>query len=88
MVYWGFFRIFGIYQNIMNNINYGHYIELLDRTHVACMMINDHLVEHPLSESDKEIKNQLEYSLGQLYDAYQLIGKKLHQYEMENNGVK
>jgi hypothetical protein len=52
------------------------------------MMINDHLVEHPLSESDKEIKNQLEYSLGQLYDAYQLIGKKLYEYEMENNGVK
>jgi len=75
-------------KNKSSDINYGHYLELLDRTHVACMMINNHLVEHPLSESDKEIKNQLEYSLGQLYDAYQLIGKKLHKYEMENNGVK
>jgi len=56
-------------KNKSSDINYGHYLELLDRTHVACMMINDHLVEHPLSESDKEIKNQLEYSLGQLYDA-------------------
>lgn len=75
-------------KNKSSDINYGHYLELLDRTHVVCMMINDHLVEHPLSDYDSDIKHQLDYSLGQLYDAYQLIGKKLHQYEMENNGNK
>jgi hypothetical protein len=52
------------------------------------MMINDHLVEHPLSESDGDIKFQLEYALGQLYDAYQLIGHKQHIYENENNAHK
>jgi hypothetical protein len=71
-----------------SDINAGHYLELLDRTHVACMMINDHLVEHPLSDKDKEIRFQLEYALGQLYDAYQLIGHKQHIYENENNAHK
>jgi hypothetical protein len=51
-------------------------------------MINDHLVEHPLSNKDEEIRFQLEYALGQLYDAYQLIGYKQHIYENENNAHK
>jgi predicted RNA methylase len=58
-------------------INDGHYIELLDRTHVVCEMIDTHLIKHPLATQDKEIKHQLEYALGQLYDAYQLIGSKI-----------
>jgi len=40
-------------------------------------MIDTHLVKHPLATQDKEIKHQLEYALGQLYDAYQLIGSKI-----------
>ena len=58
-------------------INDGHYIELLDRTHVIMEMIDTHLVNHPLATQDEEIKHQLEYALGQLYDAYQLIGGKI-----------
>jgi len=61
-----------------NNANKkGHYIELLDRTHVIMEMIDTHLVNHPLATQDEEIKHQLEYALGQLYDAYQLIGGKI-----------
>lgn len=71
-----------------NIIDNGHYLELLDRTHVVCTMINDHLIEHPLSQTDSEIKFKLEYALGQLFDAYQLIGKKSYEYENENNAHK
>ena len=59
-----------------NPINDGHYIELLDRTHVACCMVSDHLVEHPLSMADGEIRTILEEALNKLYEAYQLIGNK------------
>lgn len=62
-------------------INEGHYIELLDRTHVACCMVDDHLVNHPLATADKEIKFRLEYALGQLMDAYQYIGQQMVNYE-------
>jgi hypothetical protein len=59
-----------------NPINDGHYIELLDRTHVACCMVSDHLIEHPLSMADEEIRTALEEALNKLYEAYQLIGNK------------
>jgi hypothetical protein len=59
-----------------NSINDGHYTELLDRTHVACCMVSDHLVEHPLSMVDKEIREVLEEALNKLAEAYQIIGSK------------
>jgi len=33
-------------------------------------------MEHPLAESDEEIKSKIEYALGQLWDAYQMVGSK------------
>jgi hypothetical protein len=55
-------------------INDGHYLELMDRLHVIMCTLNDHCVEHPLTESDGELKFQLEYALGRLWDVYQYIG--------------
>ena len=52
-----------------NKINDGHYLELMYRLHVIICTLNDHCVEHPLSQLDKEIKNQIEYAAGQLWDA-------------------
>ena len=46
-------------------INDGHYLELMDRLHIIICTLNDHCVEHPLSQSDKEIKFQIEYAAGQ-----------------------
>ena len=59
-----------------NPINDGHYLELMDRTHVACCMVSDHLVEHPLSIADAEIRTILEEALNKLAEAYQIIGSK------------
>jgi hypothetical protein len=55
-------------------INDGHYLELMDRLHVIMCTLNDHCVEHPLTESDGELKFQLEYALGRLWDVYQYVG--------------
>ncbi len=62
----------------MENIelNDGHYLELMDRLHVIMCNLNDHCVEHPLAQADDEIKFKIEYALGQLFDAYQVIGSK------------
>jgi hypothetical protein len=47
--------------------------------------LNDHCIDHPLTQSDKDIKFQIEYAVGQLWDAYQLVGNKEDSYEDENN---
>ena len=57
-------------------INDGHYLELMDRLHVIICTLNDHCLEHPLSESDSDIKFQIDYAIGQLWDVYQMVGKK------------
>ena len=57
-------------------INDGHYLELLDRTHVILSNVNDHLLEHPLTENDKELKRMFEQIIEALWDIYQTIGSK------------
>lgn len=57
-------------------INDGHYLELMDRLHVIMCNLNDHCLEHPLTESDAEIQFKIEYVLGQLWDVYQTVGNK------------
>lgn len=50
--------------------------EALDRTHVICSNINDHLIQHPVCKLDKEINSKVESALTLLYEAYQIIGAK------------
>jgi len=55
-------------------INDGHYLELMDRLHVVCCTINDHILNHPLSEVNPIIQTKIENALELLYDAYQDVG--------------
>jgi hypothetical protein len=59
---------------MINNINPGHYLELMDRLHVAMSMINDHILEHPLTEQTADIKQHVEDAISDLWKAYQLVG--------------
>jgi hypothetical protein len=68
-----------------NLINAGHYLELMDRIHIVMMNIQEHLVEHPLAENEKDIQKKLEKASHKLWEAYQLVGNKEDSYEMENN---
>jgi hypothetical protein len=61
--------------NLKNKPNQGHYLELIDRLHVIMCNLDEHCIKHPVSEKNKEIKFKLEYALGQLWDAYQEVGK-------------
>jgi hypothetical protein len=68
-----------------NEINKGHYLELMDRTHVIMDNINSHLLEHPLTDNENDLKEKFEIALDALWDAYQLIGNKEIVYENKNN---
>ena len=68
-----------------NLINSGHYLELMDRIHIVMMNIQDHLIDHPLSENEKDIQKKIEKAQHKLWEAYQLVGNKEDSYEDENN---
>ena len=68
-----------------NLINKGHYLELMDRIHVVMCNINDHILNHPLTENEIDITNRVETAFSNLWDAYQLVGQKEEGYENENN---
>ena len=68
-----------------NSINKGHYLELMDRMHIAACMIDDHILNHPLSENEPDIQNKLDMALYLLLEAYQMVGNKEDSYEEENN---
>jgi len=38
--------------------------------------VNDHLLEHPLTENDEELKRMFEQIIEALWDIYQTIGSK------------
>jgi formyltetrahydrofolate hydrolase len=69
-------------------INDGHYLELMDRLHVIMCTLNEHCLEHPLAQNDEDIKFHIDYALGQLADAYQIVGRKSIDYENKNNTHK
>ena len=68
-----------------NLINKGHYFELMDRIHIVACMIDDHILNHPLSENEPDIQRKLDEALSLLLDTYQLVGNKENSYENENN---
>lgn len=53
-----------------------HYHEALDRAHIICENIDDHLLQHPVCKLDKEISIKVEEALNTLYEAYQIIGSR------------
>jgi len=68
-----------------NSINQGHYLELMDRIHILCCTLDEHILNHPLSENEPDIQNKLDSALELLLEAYQIVGNKEISYEEENN---
>lgn len=61
-----------------NEINDGHYLEVMDRLYVVMSTLNDHLSEHPLVKQEEEIYNLVESAISNLWEAYQLVGGKIN----------
>lgn len=55
-------------------INDGHYLELMDRLHIVMSTISEHILEHPLTETDKRLEELVGNALTNLMDAYQYVG--------------
>jgi hypothetical protein len=68
-----------------NIINKGHYLELMDRIHIVMMNIQDHLIDHPLAENERDVRKKIEKAQHKLWEAYQLVGNKEDSYEEKNN---
>jgi|Laugrefa1bdmlbdn_1035148.scaffolds.fasta_scaffold126645_2 hypothetical protein len=60
--------------NMDIEINDGHYLELMDRLHIVSCTIDEHILNHPLCESNKDIQNKIDEALGLLMEAYQMTG--------------
>ena len=58
-------------------LNDGHYLELLDRVHIISCNVNDHCINHALTQNDNDIKESLEKILDDLEELYQIIGSKI-----------
>jgi len=56
-------------------INDGHYLEALDRLHVQIHNIEVHLLEHPVVEKHKDVREEVIRAIVRLVEAYQLVGK-------------
>ena len=57
-------------------INDGHYLELMDRIHVVSCTIDEHILNHPLCEGNKDIQDKIDEALSLMMDAYQMVGNK------------
>ena len=58
-------------------INDGHYLELMDRIHVVSCTIDEHILNHPLCEINKDVQHKVDEALELMMEAYQLIGNKI-----------
>ena len=63
--------------NMENEINDGHYLELMDRLHIVMSNIDDHILNHPLTDINEDVKSKIDESLTLLFEAYQMIGNKI-----------
>jgi len=68
-----------------NSINSGHYLELMDRLHVINCTIDDHILNHPLTEHHKDIQDKIGNALELLFEAYQMVGNESYEYDETNN---
>lgn len=62
-------------KNSKPDINPGHYLELMDRLHVIACNLDEHCIQHPLSEVHPEIALKIEEALSRVLEAYQIVGE-------------
>ena len=71
-----------------NKINEGHYLEAMDRLHVISCMMEDHLINHPVIENNKDLKKLVNFSIINLMEVYQRVGELDYKHEKEKQGIE
>ena len=69
-------------------INDGHYIELMDRLYVQISMIEDFLVNHPLTDALKKVRKLVDKAGMSLAEAYQIVGQESYLNDERKNAIK
>jgi hypothetical protein len=64
--------------------NKEQYLELMDRIHIASINLDDHILNHPISIANPDVKYHLSVALDNLLIAYSNLGY----IEDENNSHK
>lgn len=59
-----------------NNLDSGHYFELLDRTHVASSYLRMVLGEHPVLAQNPDLLRLYEAAQDRLQELYQAVGQR------------
>ncbi len=70
-----------------NKINDGHYLELMDRLYIQTCIIEDHLLNHPLTKKLKKVKKLVDISGMALAEAYQLVGEESFKNDEKKNPI-
>lgn len=65
----------------------GHYPELMDRIHILISNLDDHILHHPLTQENENLKDLIDTAHSNLIDAYNLIGV-MEIYDKELKKVK
>jgi hypothetical protein len=68
-------------------INDGHYLELMDRLYVQMCVIQEHLSYHPVTKRIKKVKKLINKAGMSLAEAYQIVGHKSYLNEEKKNGI-
>jgi hypothetical protein len=71
-----------------NEINDGHYLELMDRLYVHTASIDDYLYKHPLTKRLKKVEKLISTAGMCLAEAYQLVGEHSYKSNQTKNGIQ
>jgi len=70
-----------------NKLNDGHYLEAMDRLHLITEMMDNFLMNHPVIHKNKDLKKLVNFSMINLMEVYQRVGKISYEKENERKGI-
>lgn len=56
-------------------INSGHYIELMDRLHITLCNVGEYVIDHPISCANSDVRVLLQAAGNSLMSAYELVSQ-------------
>ncbi len=68
----------------VEQINAGHFLELMDRLHVTICTIEDHMRTHIIAEYEPDVGMLIDQASKNLSEAYQLVGRADRKFEVNH----
>lgn len=71
-----------------NKLNDGHYLEVMDRLHVIMDIMDRHLIDHLVIDKNENLKKLINFSIINLWECYQQVGKLSYENETRKENKK